>query len=118
MAYVAIKSSRYHSFLNIILERLQVRFSAIMTKFIFLDNTSAAIKCFECSVVVNRRGNMTERLCAKFDESDFFKVNCEFSTMCMKRTYRLKLQNGTWQETFERGCANQKHNFMVKKLIF
>lgn len=94
-----------------------MRFIAMITKFMFiffLDKTNAAIKCYECTVVPNRRTNITERLCAKFDESDFFKVNCEFSTMCTKRIYRLKLQNGDVQETYERGCANQKHNYMVK----
>lgn len=81
----------------------------------FLDKTTAAIKCYECTVIPQRVGNETiSRLCSKFEETKNFEVDCPYSTMCKKRVYRLKLQSGDWQETVERSCANQKHDTMVR----
>lgn len=89
----------------------------VLLYFSFIDKTSGAIKCYECTVIPQRRSNETaEKLCSKFEETDYFEVNCPYSTMCKKRTYRLKLLNGEEQETTERSCANQRHEYMV--LIF
>lgn len=78
------------------------------------DKAHGVIKCYECTVYPKRQLNGTDRLCSKFDESKFFEVECPYSTMCKKRTYRLQLINGDIQETTERGCAMQKHEYMVR----
>ena len=54
-----------------------------------------------------------DKQCTKFDESSDYEVDCPYSTMCMKKTYRLQLLDGTIQETTERGCAQQKYDYMV-----
>lgn len=80
------------------------------------DKAALAIKCYECSVQPKRQQNGTviERLCSKFDESDYYEVDCPFSTMCKKRLYRYQLINKV-QESIERGCADQKNDSMVKR---
>jgi hypothetical protein len=35
-------------------------------------------------------------------------IDCPYSTMCVKRIYRLKLLNGEETETVTRDCAQQK----------
>lgn len=81
---------------------------------LFVDKTSGAIKCYECTVIPQRKVNETaEKLCSKFEETDYFEVNCPYSTMCKKRIYRLSLQNGEEQVTIERSCASQKYDYMV-----
>uniref|UniRef100_A0A1B0DLG7 Protein quiver n=2 Tax=Phlebotomus papatasi TaxID=29031 RepID=A0A1B0DLG7_PHLPP len=47
-------------------------------------------------------------LCAKFDESNYYAVDCPYSTMCMKKIFRLRLMNGQEVETVTRDCAQQK----------
>jgi hypothetical protein len=61
-----------------------------------------------------QNGTAIERLCSKFEESDFFEVDCPYSTMCKKRLYRYQLINKV-QESIERGCADQKNDSMVRK---
>lgn len=79
------------------------------------DKAVVAIKCYECTVHPRRQSNGTaiERLCAKFEESEQFEVNCPYSTMCKKRLYRYQLINKV-QESVERGCADQKNDSMVR----
>lgn len=78
------------------------------------DKTNGAIKCYECFVQPKRTVNRTiDKPCTKFDESRDYEVDCPYSTMCMKKTYRLQLLDGTIQETTERGCAQQKYDYMV-----
>lgn len=52
-------------------------------------------------------------LCSKFDESSDFIVDCQYSTMCMKRVFKLQLPRGQPVETITRGCANQKYTEQV-----
>ncbi|XP_031623050.1 uncharacterized protein LOC116340607 [Contarinia nasturtii] len=79
-----------------------------------LDVTEA-IKCYRCTVTSSPRENRTEQLCAKFSESDEFTVDCPYSTMCMKKIFRLQLENGTNVETVNRNCADQKKTDQVFK---
>lgn len=53
-------------------------------------------------------------LCSKFDESDDFITDCPYSTMCMKRIFKLQLPRGEPVETITRGCANQKYTEQVR----
>lgn len=79
---------------------------------------SDAIKCYRCQVspLIYRIGNLTNTipLCSKFDESDEYITECEYSTMCVKKISRLYLQNGT-VDTVTRGCASQKYTDQVLK---
>ncbi|XP_063709457.1 uncharacterized protein LOC134837975 isoform X2 [Culicoides brevitarsis] len=52
-------------------------------------------------------------LCSKFDESEDFITDCPYSTMCMKRIFKLQLPRGEPIETITRGCANQKYTEQV-----
>lgn len=79
------------------------------------DKAALAIKCYECTVHPRRQQNITERLCTKFEETDYFEVDCPYSTMCKKRVYRYQLINKV-QESIERGCANQKNDSMVREV--
>lgn len=83
------------------------------------DKAAVAIKCYECSVHPRRQQNGTsfDRLCAKFEESSFFEVDCPYSTMCKKRLYRYQLINKV-QESIERGCADQKNDSMVRSMNY
>lgn len=80
--------------------------------FLPLTNTglSSAIKCYRCTV------NPTEQTCRQFDEdNDRYIVDCPYSTMCLKKVYRLKLTDGTDSETVSRDCAKQKY---TEEVIF
>lgn len=77
-----------------------------------------ALKCYKCQVSqsIYKIGNITNSipLCSKFDESDEYITECQFSTMCVKKISRLYLQNGT-VDTVTRGCASQKYTDQVLK---
>lgn len=83
------------------------------------DKTAVAIKCYECTVHPRRTQNGTsfDRLCTKFEDTEYFEVDCPYSTMCKKRVYRYQLINKV-QESIERGCADQKNDSMVRKMNF
>lgn len=53
-------------------------------------------------------------MCAKFEETDDFVVDCPYSTMCMKKVYRYQLMDGKTIETVSRNCANQKYTHQVR----
>ncbi|XP_050337920.1 uncharacterized protein LOC126764170 isoform X3 [Bactrocera neohumeralis] len=78
----------------------------------------AAIKCFKCSVTVEKNyiQNITvlTPMCTKFDWSENFIIDCPFSTMCLKTISTLHLQNEK-QNTITRGCAPQKDTKQVFK---
>lgn len=96
--------------MNELLTKISISFTLLA---ILIDTTHAAMKCYECTVYPKRQINQTtDRLCSKFEETEFFEVECPFSTMCKKRTYRFQLNNGDIQETTERGCAMQKNDYM------
>lgn len=81
---------------------------------ILIPDAADAIKCYRCTVgPSHRHENQTQRLCMNFEESEDFEVDCEFSTMCMKKVYRYQLQDGTVVETVSRNCAQQKHTEQV-----
>ncbi|KAK9876363.1 hypothetical protein WA026_012672 [Henosepilachna vigintioctopunctata] len=75
---------------------------------------SNAIKCYKCSLTkTNIYLKETIGLCADFDYSDRFKVNCPNSTFCVKKSYKAKIAgliNGT-----ERFCAYQ--TFETHKIV-
>lgn len=53
--------------------------------------------------------NETVRLCASFDYSDLYVIDCPYSTMCMKKDISVNLPhpiNGT-----ERDCALQRYDY-------
>lgn len=52
-------------------------------------------------------------MCSKFDKSEEYKVDCKYSTMCLKTISTLRLQNGQNLETVTRGCAPQKDTKQV-----
>lgn len=85
----------------------------LLSPFTELDNVSA-IKCYHCTVAPPSRhqNNTKTQLCSKFDESSYYEVDCPWSTMCMKRIFKLKLLKGE-QETVSRGCAQQKNTEQV-----
>lgn len=95
-----------------------IRLNNKITKFLFIsDKANGAIKCYECTVYPKQQNGTLKRLCTQFDESKHYEVECPFSTMCKKRTYRLQLLNGDIQETTERGCAMQKNDYMVGLIL-
>lgn len=51
-------------------------------------------------------------MCTKFDWSEDFIIDCEFSTMCLKTISTLHLQNEK-QNAIIRGCAPQKDTKQV-----
>ncbi|KAM7361403.1 uncharacterized protein ACRADG_011703 isoform 2-T3 [Cochliomyia hominivorax] len=81
--------------------------------------SASAIKCFKCSVTVekiysySKNATIITPMCSKFDETDEYIVDCPYSTMCLKTISTLHLQNGQQQETFTRGCAPQKDTKQV-----
>lgn len=78
--------------------------------FLYETDMSAAITCYRCTV------SPTTQTCRQFSESDEFTVDCPFSTMCLKKVYRLRLNDGTEQETVSRDCAKQKRTEEVNIL--
>jgi len=83
---------------------------------IMLLDQSNAIKCYRCTVApTNRHENRSQQLCLHFSESDDFVVDCQYSTMCMKKIYKYQLLNGEVIETVQRNCANQKYTDQVFK---
>lgn len=62
---------------------------------------------------INKSGAQS-LLCSKFDESEDFITDCPYSTMCMKRIFKLQLPRGDAVETITRGCANQKYTEQVR----
>ncbi|XP_004524245.1 uncharacterized protein LOC101462267 isoform X2 [Ceratitis capitata] len=83
-----------------------------------VTDLSEAIKCFKCSVTpetsdINNVTSFTP-MCTKFDASEEFKIDCPFSTMCIKIISTLQLQNDL-QNTVTRGCAPQKDTKQVFK---
>ncbi|XP_059617215.1 uncharacterized protein LOC132262095 [Phlebotomus argentipes] len=79
---------------------------AVLLQLCFIDH-AAGVKCYRCTVAPSARLNHT-MLCAKFDESHDYAVDCPYSTMCMKKIFRLRLMNGQEVETVTRDCAQQK----------
>uniref|UniRef100_A0A1B0CGM9 Putative conserved secreted protein n=1 Tax=Lutzomyia longipalpis TaxID=7200 RepID=A0A1B0CGM9_LUTLO len=90
------------------MERLfgSVALAVLLQLCVFIDY-AAGVKCYRCTVAPSARLNQT-MLCAKFDESSYCAVECPYSTMCMKKIFRLKLMNGQEVETVTRDCAQQK----------
>ncbi|XP_050071310.1 uncharacterized protein LOC126559227 [Anopheles maculipalpis] len=87
---------------------------ALLLLFIAELEYVAGIKCYHCTVAPPSRhqNNTKTQLCSKFDESSYYEVDCPWSTMCMKRIFKLKLLKGE-QETVSRGCAQQKNTEQV-----
>ena len=53
------------------------------------------LHCYKCSLRVRtRRVNETVLPCTNFDGSAHYIVECPYSTMCMKQTVTLTLQDG------------------------
>ncbi|XP_058061574.1 uncharacterized protein LOC131211912 isoform X1 [Anopheles bellator] len=84
--------------------------------FITEFNGVSAIKCYRCTVAPPSRhqNNTKTQLCSKFDESDYYTVDCPWSTMCVKRIFKLQLLKAE-QETVSRDCAQQKNTEQVYK---
>lgn len=80
--------------------------------FIFLLDISIAIKCYRCTVGPTYQSK-TQQLCQKFEETDDYVLDCPYSTMCMKKVYRLQLLDGKTVETVSRDCAKQKYSEQV-----
>jgi hypothetical protein len=55
------------------------------------------IKCYRCNVKPpSRVRNETNRPCVSFTPSKEYEVDCPDSTLCMKHTYKLPLQNSKY----------------------
>lgn len=95
---------------------LVFQWNLIKSSILSFPETVHSLKCYQCTILPPPRGsNLTERLCTKFDHSDHYVVDCPYSTMCMKRIYRLKLLNGEETESVTRDCAQQKFTQHVRK---
>lgn len=78
-----------------------------------------AVKCYRCTVgpsLNKAMANQSQQLCSKFDESNDYVIDCPYSTMCMKKVYRLKLMNGEMSEAVSRNCADQKYAEQVSDI--
>ncbi|XP_025829129.1 uncharacterized protein LOC108739638 [Agrilus planipennis] len=90
--------------------------AAVITFVIFTSiiETSEAIKCYKCTILPPPiYSNETSRLCAFFDYTDKYIVDCPYSTFCIKRIFTVYLSdaiNGTL-----RGCAPQRNDYQVYK---
>ncbi|XP_012273712.1 uncharacterized protein LOC105696103 [Orussus abietinus] len=78
-----------------------------------LSTNAEGISCYKCTILPPIRiSNMMQpvsQLCSQFDESSRFQVFCPTSTFCMKKTFHLKLANGTIVTSVLRDCASQRH---------
>ncbi|XP_050083165.1 uncharacterized protein LOC126569827 isoform X1 [Anopheles aquasalis] len=95
---------------------LPVVLTALLLIFIAELNGVSAIKCYRCTVAPpsKHQNNTKPQLCSKFEESDYYTVDCPWSTMCVKRIFKLQLLKGE-QETVSRDCAQQKNTEQVYK---
>ncbi|KAG8256344.1 hypothetical protein J6590_070466 [Homalodisca vitripennis] len=76
--------------------------------------SSAGLICFYCTIQPPPgRSNKTAQLCATFDYSSHYHVECPYSTFCLKRTFELSLLYGKKVKVSERGCAPQKRSEQV-----
>lgn len=100
------------------LNKIFVHLSTTGLLLLSISDSIAAIKCFKCSVTVEKNDikNFTvlTPMCTKFDWSEDFIIDCEFSTMCLKTISTLHLQNEK-QNAIIRGCAPQKDTKQVFK---
>ncbi|XP_011188183.1 uncharacterized protein LOC105215766 isoform X3 [Zeugodacus cucurbitae] len=100
------------------LNKIFVHLSTIGLLLLLITDYTAAIKCFKCSVTVEKSDIQNTTVftpaCTKFDKSDDFIVDCPFSTMCLKTISTLHLQNEKLN-TVIRGCAPQKDTKQVFK---
>ncbi|XP_055604738.1 uncharacterized protein LOC129752973 [Uranotaenia lowii] len=94
----------------------RVLLSTVLLVLILEINIVLGIKCYYCTVAPpNRYSNNTKtQLCSKFNHSDHFTVDCPWSTMCMKRIFKLQLLKAE-QETISRSCAQQKNTEQIYK---
>lgn len=72
------------------------------------------MECYKCSVLDLKFPNQPQLPCSEFEDTHKFKVNCRFSTMCVKKILRYKLLDGHEVETFVRDCADQSDAYGVK----
>lgn len=79
-------------------------------------HTVLGIQCFRCTPKgTSPSSNVTERveMCAKFDYSSKFLVDCPYSTFCMKRNFTLHFPDGSNAMVTERGCAHQVLSYKI-----
>ncbi|XP_053617253.1 uncharacterized protein LOC128679203 [Plodia interpunctella] len=74
---------------------------------------ASPLQCYQCHInpPVGQTYNTTKNLCAHFDYSDKFIVECPYSTMCMKHEFHLDILNGKTITNVVRDCAQQKHEY-------
>ncbi|KAL0267275.1 UNVERIFIED_CONTAM: hypothetical protein PYX00_009593 [Menopon gallinae] len=72
-----------------------------------------SLSCYQCTIRPPPSPNQTARLCSQFDYSKKYIVDCPFSTLCMKKTFRLPLQKDEFVEISVRDCAPQKYTRQV-----
>lgn len=78
----------------------------------FFTEYSSAIRCYRCTVLPNRDPKEKNHFCTKFEETDEYIVDCPYSTMCMKKIFRMRLIDNV-TETLIRDCAIQKYTEQV-----
>lgn len=92
----------------------QLVLAVIIILVTILQHIDCAVRCYKCSMVLpSLYSNETARLCANFDYSDKYIVNCEHSTLCMKKDFTVNLANpinGT-----VRDCAPQRYDYQQYK---
>lgn len=98
------------------MDRQSVALATVLLLLVIEIDTALGVKCFRCTVAPpNRYANNTKpQLCSKFDHSDYYTVDCPWSTMCVKRIFKLQLMKGE-QETTSRDCAQQKNTEQIYK---
>ncbi|KAM3964055.1 uncharacterized protein ACR2FA_002102 isoform 1-T2 [Aphomia sociella] len=90
--------------------------AVILTVSTFFTKGVTSLQCYRCLInpPPGEKYNTTKNLCAHFDYSDKFIVDCPYSTMCMKQEFHLDILNGERITNVLRDCASQKleyHDF-------
>ncbi|XP_062554146.1 uncharacterized protein LOC134219429 [Armigeres subalbatus] len=99
------------------MDKQTVALTTIFLLLVLESNTALGVKCFRCTVAPPNRyaiNSTKTQLCSKFDHSDYYAVDCPWSTMCVKRVYKIQLMNRE-QETISRDCAQQKKTEQIYK---
>lgn len=89
---------------------LYISVTAVLVSVLMFLESTEAIKCYGCTVgPTNAMRAKGQQLCAHFERNDNYTLDCPFSTMCMKKVYKMQLLDGRMIETVSRDCAQQKY---------
>jgi len=81
---------------------------------VHLADFQSVLRCYVCEVrPPARHSDSPTRLCSQFDQTILYTTPCPESTFCLKKTYKLKIQDGSTIEAVERGCAPQTNKYQT-----